>query len=56
MKLLKQYICDLRENYDNLLSKFSQLEGSAKEKVALLENRARVRSSVIHRLSTGDQL
>lgn len=39
LRALKQYLVDLRENYDDLLQAFSQLEGAAREKVFQLETK-----------------
>ncbi len=39
VQALKQYVHDLKENYEELLTAFSQLEGAAKEKVTQLERK-----------------
>ena len=39
LRVLKQYVFELKESYDELLRAFSQLELAAKDKIAVLENR-----------------
>ena len=39
VQALKQYVHDLKENYEELLRAFSQLEGAAKDKVTELEGK-----------------
>ena len=39
LRILKRYMFELKESYDELLRAFSQLEVAAKEKIAALESR-----------------
>lgn len=54
LRVLKQYVFELKESYDELLRAFSQLELAAKDKIAVLDNRllaALNTAKVDHRLT-----